>query len=465
MRYRSSSHANSNGTEQDLKDLVNRPENGNKCGECGNIYPTWCSVNLGVFLCGRCASVHRRVFGSRDDDAYSDVKSLTMDRWSSRDIDDVSRSGGNKRNNEIWNPKKELFPFDGDEDKGAVEKFIRDKYIVGAFRSSPIRPDDYGVSGGRKSAPVSRSVSRSRSRSIGGYGSAGDLPSLSNRQARDYELSRYARELRNLKEMGFNDIDHNAEALSLSNGNINKAIDILERYSSRNGSSGASRLNAYSGSSRSNSRTNFSAPAPVEINPPLPKRRPVTSGPQPAVFDGTGENMMLSSVTGQQQQTPLFDGMTGVAAQQYYDPATGMIYVDQQQYDLAAQQQQLQQEQLQQQLLQQQQQEQLQQQLQQQQLQQLQMQQTLQQPQIDKTALMSLYQRPDLYSTPVEINEDHPQYQQLSQMQQYQQQQQQQQQMLQMQMTQQPQSQLQPQQQPQPQQYGQQMYQGYYMQQ
>lgn len=455
MRYRSSSHANSRGAEQDLKDLVNRPENGNKCGECGSIYPTWCSVNLGVFLCGRCASVHRRVFGSRDDDAYSDVKSLTMDRWSTRDIDDLSSTGGNKRNNEIWNSKRELFPYDGDEDKGAVEQFIRDKYIVGAFRSSPIRPEDYGVSGSRNSAPASRSISRSRSRSIGGYGSTGDLPSLSNRQARDYELSRYAKELRNLKDMGFNDIDHNAESLSLTHGNINKAIDILERYSSRNGSSGGSRLNAYSSSSHSNSRSNFSS---AEINPPLPKRRPTMSGPQPAVFDGIGESMMLPSVTGQQSQAPLFDGITGASVQQYYDPTTGMIYVDQQQYDLAAQQQQqlqLQQQQLQQ----QQQQEQLQQQLQQQQLQQLQMQQAQQQqPQIDKTALMSLYQRPDLYSTPVEINEDHPQYQQLTQMQQYQQQQQQ---MLQMQMTQQQQAQTQPQ----PQQFGQQMYQGYYMQQ
>lgn len=109
MRIRSRSSAGAKGAERELKDLVSLPENGNRCGECGSAVPTWCSINLGVFLCGRCASVHRKVFSLRDDDAYSDVKSLSLDRWSERDLDDLSRSGGNKHNNELWNPKE--FPF------------------------------------------------------------------------------------------------------------------------------------------------------------------------------------------------------------------------------------------------------------------------------------------------------------------------------------------------------------------
>lgn len=439
MRIRSRSSAGAKGAERELKDLVSLPENGNKCGECGSAVPTWCSINLGVFLCGRCASVHRKVFSLRDDDAYSDVKSLSLDRWSERDLDDLSRSGGNKHNNELWNPKRVPFPFDGDEDKSAVEQFIRSKYIDGIFRSSPIEPEDYGISGNRR-----RTSSRSRSgskvrpnlRPSRSYGSSGDVPSLGNRQARDYELSRYSRELRTLKEMGYDDIDHNAEALSHAHGDLNRAIDILERYNRRNGSNAGSAYNSRNSSrlnSRAASKTNLSTP---DINPPLPKRRGNSSAPQPAVFDGTDESM-VPNITGQQPQPVAFDGMTGQAVQQYFDPATGMIYVDQQEYQ--QQQQQL--------LLQQQQQQQL---LMQQQMQQ----QQYQQPQVDQSNLMNLYQRPDLYTTPVEINQTGPQYQQLQQLQQ-QQQQQQQQQMLQMQMTQ--QSQLPPGQ-------TQQMYQGYYMQ-
>lgn len=424
MRFRSSSYAGKSA-ERELKDLVNSPENGNRCGECGNAFPTWCSVNLGVFLCGRCASVHRKILSLRDDDAYSDVKSLAIDRWSERDLDDLARSGGNRHNNELWNPKKQPFPYDGDEDKSVVEQFIRDKYINGKFRYSAINPDDYGISGNRRRRNTTRERSRSGT-SLGvsrSYGSTGDLPRLSNRQARDYELSRYSRELRTLKNMGFSDIDLSAQALSLAHGDVNRAIDILENHdrgssaASVHGSRGSSVAN-----SRTASRTNLSAP---EINPPLPRRPANQNAPQPAVFDGTDESLMMPAATGQLPQPAIFDGTTGMApVQQYYDPTTGMIYVDQQQY-----QQQL--------LLQQQQ---LQLQLQQQQLQQ-------QQTQAEKNELLSLYQRPDLYTTPVEINQNNPNYQLLSQVQQ-----QQQQELLQMQ-----QAQMQP---PQP---PQQMYQTYYM--
>ncbi|QLQ79621.1 hypothetical protein HG537_0C02680 [Torulaspora globosa] len=385
MRFRSSSYA-SKGAEKELKDLVNLPENGNRCGECGNVFPTWCSINLGVFLCGRCASVHRKILSLRDDDAYSDVKSLTIDRWSERDLDDLARSGGNRHNNELWNPKKQPFPYDGDEDKSVVEQFIRDKYINGKFRYSAINPDDYGISGNRRRRNTTRERSRSGS-SLSvrrSYGSTGDLPRLSNRQARDYELSRYSRELRTLKDLGFRDIDLNAQALSLAHGEVNRAIDILENHN--RGSSTASfqpsRASSVT-SSRTGSRTNLSAP---EINPPLPRRPASQSAPQPAVFDGTDDNLMMPVATGQMPQPAIFDGTTGITpVQQYYDPATGMIYVDQQQY-----------------------------------LQQLQLQQ--QQTQAEKNQLLSLYQRPDLYTTPVEINQNNPNYQLLSQLQQQQQQ-------------------------------------------
>lgn len=115
--------------------------------------------------------------------------------------------------------------------------------------------------------------------------------------------------------------------------------------------------------------------------------------------------------------------------QQYYDPNTGVVYMDQQQYASTLQQQQaMQQQALQQQAMQQQamQQQALQQQaLQQAALQQQAMQQQAQQ-QANKNAIMGLYARPDMYTTPVEITPTNPLYPQMTaQMAQQQQQQQQ----------------------------------------
>lgn len=31
------------------------------CADCGTKYPSWCSVNIGVFLCVNCAQIHRAI--------------------------------------------------------------------------------------------------------------------------------------------------------------------------------------------------------------------------------------------------------------------------------------------------------------------------------------------------------------------------------------------------------------------
>ncbi|CAH01817.1 Gts1p [Kluyveromyces lactis] len=370
--------------EHDLKFLLNAGENSNKCGECGTPFPTYCSVNLGVFLCGRCASVHRKVLGSREDGATSIVKSLSLDRWSKRDVQTVADLGGNKHNSSFWNPKKEPFPFDGDEDRTAVEMFIRDKYLKGKFRHTAVKVEDF---------------------------------------------------------------------------NLEDDSSQLDYKSSRPSSASGSRRNrsASSASSRPRSREGD--------RPPLPKRP--DNKVQEAVFDGTSEPSLPSTASAEPRPA-VFDGV-----QQYYDPTTGQIYVDQNSY-AAMQQAQVQAlaQQVQPQFTQQVQ-PQFTQQVQPQFTQQLQPQFTQQvqpqftaQPSIDKNTLLSLYQRPDLYSSAVEIKPDNPQYQQILNLQKQQQdQQQQQQQLLQQQQLQQQQQQqllqqqqLQQMQYQQPQQYQQQFY-------
>jgi ADP-ribosylation factor GTPase-activating protein 1 len=48
----------------------------NNCFDCNAIRPQWASVNNGIFLCLKCAGVHRG-FGVN----ISFVRSLTMDNW------------------------------------------------------------------------------------------------------------------------------------------------------------------------------------------------------------------------------------------------------------------------------------------------------------------------------------------------------------------------------------------------
>ncbi len=48
----------------------------NYCFDCNLIRPQWASVNNGIFLCLKCAGVHRG-FGVN----ISFVRSLTMDNW------------------------------------------------------------------------------------------------------------------------------------------------------------------------------------------------------------------------------------------------------------------------------------------------------------------------------------------------------------------------------------------------
>ncbi|SCV04142.1 LAME_0H16094g1_1 [Lachancea meyersii CBS 8951] len=328
----------SKAIERELIRILNSPQNSNKCGECGTTFPSWCSISLGVFLCGRCASVHRKLLGQRGDNCYSDVRSLTMDRWSSSDLDELASSGGNKRNRTTWNPKNEPFPFDGDEDKTAVEKFIRDKYVLRKFR-----PDS--------------------------------------------------------QDRSFDDETRTSSSWSRPETSRSSSTRITH-------------------SNRPSAHSSASSSAVTQANnPPLPRRPASNVGPRPAVFDGTG-NAPIGT------RPAVFDGLQ---QQQFLDPATGIVYVGQAQeqalYDQQSSQQQqaLLRQQMQQQALYEQQA------LQQQALYQQQMQQQMQ-SQAEKNALLSLYQRPDLYTSAVEITPSHPQYQQIMQMQMQMQQQQQQQQ-------------------------------------
>lgn len=353
-----------NSIEDDLKDFINSPANSNKCGECSNTFPTWCSINLGVLLCGRCASVHRKILNSRDDSVFSDLKSLSMDKWTDSDLDYISSSGGNKGNTSVWNPRHEPFPFDGDDDKSKVEMFILEKYVLGKFRYDEVKPEDFGDY-------------RNREHSFGD----------------SYSGDRYSSEPRSRRNSG------NIYGRRNSEDTYNQNKFGNDEYLQRRNTHLEDRRSA--------------SPLPSLPTRPRPDKKPKDS-----VFDGFSSPAAVDA-------NPVNVNPANVV-QQYLDPVTGIIYVDQSQYLLAQQQQQqaqvqqaqLQQAQLQQAQLQQAQMQQAQ--LQQAQLQQAQMQQAqLQQAQFQQAQLQQaqLQQQAtknsimNLYNTGINPNASFGQYQ------------------------------------------------------
>ncbi|KAF7516352.1 hypothetical protein G7054_g14198 [Neopestalotiopsis clavispora] len=104
-------------------------------------------IQLGVFLCMRCAAIHRKL-GTH----ISKVKSLSMDGWTNEQVESMKKVGNNA-SNKIYNPdnKQPPVPVDADEADSAMERFIRAKYVTktasanGNGRSRRSAESDEGV--------------------------------------------------------------------------------------------------------------------------------------------------------------------------------------------------------------------------------------------------------------------------------------------------------------------------------
>ncbi|KAJ5895089.1 hypothetical protein N7495_006780 [Penicillium taxi] len=129
--------------EKTLAELVRTVPGNDRCADCDALSPGWASWNMGLFLCMRCATLHRKL-GTH----ISKVKSLSMDTWSSEQVDSM-KSHGNLLMNKIYNPKnvKPPVPSDIDESDSAMERFIRQKYqyrtLADGKPKPPSRDDSY----------------------------------------------------------------------------------------------------------------------------------------------------------------------------------------------------------------------------------------------------------------------------------------------------------------------------------
>nr|XP_056702847.1 stromal membrane-associated protein 2 isoform X1 [Euleptes europaea] len=91
------------------------------CADCQAKGPRWASWNIGVFICIRCAGIHRNL-GVH----ISRVKSVNLDQWTQEQIQCMQEMGNGKANRlyEAYLPEN----FRRPQMDQAVEGFIRDKY-------------------------------------------------------------------------------------------------------------------------------------------------------------------------------------------------------------------------------------------------------------------------------------------------------------------------------------------------
>ncbi|KAI9743969.1 MAG: hypothetical protein M1818_002703 [Claussenomyces sp. TS43310] len=232
--------------------------------------------NLGIFLCMRCAALHRKL-GTH----ISKVKSLSMDSWT---VDQVERRvadrrqnmkrTGNLASNRKYNPlnTRPPIPIDVDEADSAMERFIRQKYqdqdaerglererhvqaparhhYSGSTESDEPRPTLPPKSGSRfgfRSAssifPMSSKAKReaaARAQLEAEKRERDQAPPLPTRNKQSKVFGQHVgadrsgledldTKLEQLRDMGFMDERRNVTVLKGLNGNVEKSIETLVR--------------------------------------------------------------------------------------------------------------------------------------------------------------------------------------------------------------------------------------------
>jgi len=118
-----------------------KDEDNKYCVDCDSKGPRWASWNLGIFLCIRCAGIHRNL-GVH----ISKVRSVNLDSWTPQQVASMQMMG-NSRARAVY---EATLPDDyrRPQNDQAVEAFIRQKYEKKKYIASewtPSKPPDFPV--------------------------------------------------------------------------------------------------------------------------------------------------------------------------------------------------------------------------------------------------------------------------------------------------------------------------------
>ncbi|KPM44754.1 hypothetical protein AK830_g1791 [Neonectria ditissima] len=234
--------------EKVLQELVHNISGNNLCADCHARNPAWASWSLGVFLCMRCAAIHRKL-GTH----ISKVKSLSMDSWSNEQVDNM-RKVGNVASNNIYNPehRKPPVPVDVDEADSAMERFIRQKYMNNVVNAPgkpksprlddetppPLPPKNskFGFRSASSIFPLSSKSKKETKLTVTAQTVRSASPRVPNKPSKVFgatfdldQNDEMDQKLARLRDMGFNDTKRNALVLKGVNGNLERAIEALVR--------------------------------------------------------------------------------------------------------------------------------------------------------------------------------------------------------------------------------------------
>ncbi|KAI8137109.1 hypothetical protein BJV82DRAFT_675169 [Fennellomyces sp. T-0311] len=192
--------------ERMLLELLKLPGN-DHCADCKSKNPRWASYSLGIFLCIRCAGLHRKM-GTH----ISRVKSVTMDQWTLEQIDMIRKAGGNDNVNSKVNPHPDRHPLPISDDDGdrAMERHVRNKWEKRAFVDQP-----------QPSMPPRPQTTLQPPQNVPKRSSS--VPVLVK------DTDEYPQALARLHEMGYKDDVRNRQVLRHTQGRIEAAVDILSR--------------------------------------------------------------------------------------------------------------------------------------------------------------------------------------------------------------------------------------------
>ncbi|KAF1971495.1 ArfGap-domain-containing protein [Bimuria novae-zelandiae CBS 107.79] len=242
--------------ERTLQNLIKDVPGNNVCADCGARNPGWASWSVGIFLCLRCAALHRKL-GTH----ISKVKSLSMDKWDSAQVDNMKRIG-NTESNKTYNPRnvKPQIPIDIDEVDSAMERYIRQKYEQRIFmtdsrpgtrsntgssssvedRPPPLPPKPTkGLGFGlRKASTQPQNVTPPISPGLSNFNGHDTSPPRLNKPSRVFGSSvtgdGLESKLATLRDMGFPDEKRNLQVLKGLNGNLDRAVEALIRLGEQN---------------------------------------------------------------------------------------------------------------------------------------------------------------------------------------------------------------------------------------
>ncbi|EPY52839.1 GTPase activating protein Ucp3 [Schizosaccharomyces cryophilus OY26] len=211
--------------ETTIRHLIQSVPGNNICADCHTRGVQWASWNLGIFLCLRCATIHRKL-GTH----VSKIKSVSLDQWTDEQVNNM-RDWGNINANRYWNPSPldHPLPMNAHSDDNVMEKYIRDKYEKKLFLEETTNKKG-------PSLPP---------RSNASANSAGASSSRSN----------YKSSLKAIHDMGFTNDTINLKALEEAHGDINVAVEKIVQELKKNTSNSAS-----SSSMKPNSRSSYKAP-------------------------------------------------------------------------------------------------------------------------------------------------------------------------------------------------------------